>query len=136
MDSNEFTNSYMNVVLYLSETDPVMAEYLLARFPPFLEMDPNIVIRVKRNTNNWMKKVRSMNDGGDKQKNMVLLYDVFSDSVYHLARTYTHGTDRIPRNMYRANKFIRILKLLGDDRHRKLQEQITERKIKKIKKSS
>jgi hypothetical protein len=136
MDPREFAGSYMNVVLYLSERDPVMAEYLLARFPPFLEIDPNIVIRVKRNTNNWMKKVRFMNEGGDKQKDAVLPYDVFSDSVYHLARIYTHGTDRIPRNDYRANKFIRILKLLGDERHRKLQEQVHERKIKKMKKSS
>lgn len=135
MDSNQFTISYMNVVLYLSERDPMLAEYLLARFPHFLQMDQKISDKVKRNTGKWLKKVR-FQDGKQTMVSKILPYDVFVDSVYNLARVYTYGSDGIPSNVYRANKFIRILKRLGDPRHDVLQKENNQRKIKKMKKSS
>lgn len=135
MDSNQFTVSYMNVVLYLSERDPMLAEYLLARFPHFLQMDQKVFDKVKRNTNRWLKRAR-FQDGKKIMK--VLPYDVFIDSVYNLAKVYTYGTDSIPSNVFRANKFIRIGNLLKieDERFRILQKENNQRKIKKMKKSS
>ena len=136
MHPDQFTLSYMNVVLYLSERDPVLAEYLLARFPHFLQMDQKTFDKVKRNTNKWLKKV-SFEDGKKKQAaSKILPYDVFVDSVYNLARVYTYGSEGIPSNAYRANKFIRILKQLDDPRHPTLQKENNQRKIKKMKKSS
>lgn len=130
MDSREFSSSYMSVVLYLSETDPVLAEYLLARFPHFLETNQSVFVKVKRNTNKWLQKVRfQQQDTKEKLKN--LPYDVFLNSVYDLARVYTYGSRNIPRNTYRANKFIRILKLMGDYRYERLQKQNSEIKIRK-----
>lgn len=137
MDPNQFTISYMNVVLYLSETDPMLAEYLLARFPHFLQMDQKIFDKVKRNTSKWLKKVR-FQDGKPTMVSKVMPYDVFMDSVYNLARVYTYGTDNIPSNVYRANKFIRIGKQMQKEekKFRILQKENNQRKIKKMKKSS
>lgn len=137
MDSNQFTISYMNVVLYLSERDPMLAEYLLARFPHFLQMDQKVFDKVKRNTSKWLKKVR-FQDGKPAIMSKVMPYDVFVDSVYNLARVYTYGSEGIPRNVYRANKFIRIGKLMQreDERFWILQKENNQRKIKKMKKSS
>lgn len=136
MDSNQFTISYMNVVLYLSERDPMLAEYLLARFPHFLQMDQKVFDKVKRNTSKWLKKVRFQD--GNTIMSKVMPYDVFVDSVYNLARVYTYGSEGIPSNVYRANKFIRIGKLMQnkDERFLILQRENNQRKIKKMKKSS
>lgn len=138
MDSNQFASSYMSVVLYLSEKDPMLAEYLLARFPHFLEMDQNTFDRVKRNTNKWLKKTEISYTKPKQQKmaSKILPYGIFVDSVYNLAKVYTYGSESIPRNVYRANKFIRILKLLEDERYQTLQKENNQRKIKKMKKSS
>lgn len=135
MDANQFTSSYMNVVLYLSERDPVLAEYWMARFPHFLQMDEKVFDKVKRNTSKWLKKVRFQD--GKQGVSKVVPYDVFVDSVYNLARVYTYGAGGIPNNVYRANKFIRIGKLMGkdDERFRVLQKENNQRKIKKMKKS-
>ena len=135
MNSDEFTSSYMIVVLYLSERDPVLAEYLLARFPHFLEMDKKTFDRVKQNTNKWLKK-SEVSYTKQKMASKILPYDIFADSVYNLARVYTYGSNSTPRNVYRANKFIRILKLLEDERFQTLQKENNQRKIKKMKKSS
>ena len=136
MDSNQFASSYMNVVLYLSERDPVLAEYLLARFPHFLEMDQNTFDRVKRNTNKWLKKAELSSTKQQKMASKILPYGIFVDSVYNLAKVYTYGSESIPRNVYRANKFIRILKRLEDEWYQILQKENNQRKIKKMKKSS
>ena len=136
MDSNQFASSYMSVVLYLSEKDPMLAEYLLARFPHFLEMDQNTFDRVKRNTNKWLKKAEISSTKQQKMASKILPYDTFVDSVYNLAKVYTYGSESIPRNVYRANKFIRILKRLKDERYQILQKENNQRKIKKMKKSS
>ena len=125
----------MNVVLYLSERDPVLAEYLLARFPHFLKVDQGAFYRVKRNTNKWLKNVR-FQDGDQHAVSKDLPYDVFVDAVCNLARVYTYGIGKIPRNVHRANKFIRILKLLQDPRYEILQKENNQIKINKMKKSS
>jgi hypothetical protein len=134
MDPDQFTTSYMNVVLYLSERNPVLAEYLLARFPHFLQMDQDTFYKIKKNTNKWLKKVQ-FEDGQKTTVSKILPYDVFVDAVYNLARVYTYGTDNVPRNVYRANKFIRILKRLSDPRYEILQKENTQRKLKKMKKT-
>lgn len=130
MDSQKFTSSYMNMVLYLSQRDPVFAEYLLARFPPFLSVNPDVAFMMERNRKKWLNNVR-FNIGGFLKEKCSIPYDVFVDSVYHLAHIYTVGSQTIPRNVYRANKFIRILKILEDNRYRNLEKQNNQRKRKK-----
>lgn len=123
MDYKKFTNAYMNEVLYWSRNDPVYAEYLLARFPPFLQKDQRTYIAIKNNTGNWLnKKSKTQNNAVITPR--VIDRDLFTNSVYGLARVYTYGSKEIPANTYRANRFIRILKILGDDRHQELRKNV------------
>lgn len=113
MDPTNFTRSYIDVVDYISNKDPIFAEYLLAKFPSSLKMDPRTRDNVFNKKTQWLSG-RGNNSG--QSSSVVIPYDTFNQSVYELAKVYTDGSDGVQRNYHRANKFIRILKLLGDER--------------------
>lgn len=117
----------MNEVLYWSKNDPVYAQYLLARFPPFLQKDQSTYIAIKQNTGKWLKKTATTPQNAVITPR-VIDRDLFTEAVYGLARVYTYGSKEIPANTYRANRFIRILKILGDERHQELRNEVIRRK--------
>lgn len=120
MKSKEFTTSYTKVIEYLSERDPMFAEYLVARMPKSVKIDSKVLLRIKKNKKNWLGRKSQVSQSPD----FVLPYTTFTDSVYYFADLYTNGSSamKIAPNKYRANKFKRILKILGDDRYKSLKK--------------
>lgn len=120
MRSKEFATSYTNVIEYLSDRDPMFAEYLVARMPKSVKMDPKVLLRMKKNKQTWLARKSQAPQSLD----FVVPFTTFTDSVYYFADLYTKGSDtmKIPPNKYRANKFKRILKILGDDRYKTLKK--------------
>lgn len=132
MDADTFANAYMARVLHLSNRDPVLAEYYLAHFPPFLEMAHQVLVQVKRNTNRWLKTAAATGITQPMTAQTSVPWDRFADAVYALATIYTYGSNHFPRNANRANKFIRILKRMNDDRYNALQKENNQRKRKSL----
>lgn len=116
----EFLSSFQDVVLYLMTKDPLLTRYLIAKLPPSLSIDPQVRLYL----NNYLEQ-RAHSTIVSKQNfpNRMTLEE-FVASVSFLATYYTNTE----YNPFRAKKYIRILKLLGDDRHRELQSQLRRRK--------
>lgn len=108
MDLRGFINSYQNVVFHLREKHPAMAEHLYEILPQQLKTG-----RVK-----WV--VREPGQRAPRpltQKIPNLPMDQFLNSLHQVALLFTYGMDKVPPNPYRANKFIRIMKIMGDERY-------------------
>lgn len=124
MDLNKFINSYQNVLTYLSTRHPVMAEYLYDNLPLQLKKKGH----VKEQGKHVLQPLT--------QKTSTFPLNKFLDSVHQVAVIFSHGADNIPPNFYRANKFIRILKIMGDERYIPLKDHwkdvVRENKKKKL----
>lgn len=110
VDYNTFQYHYTNFLYYLTEHNPILAEYYAAKAPFPLNQDlSNTLIR---------KKIQTK----QKYKNFSLLktptlFLTFPNSIKLLATVYTYGSNNIQPNFYRALKYIRMLRLLGDENY-------------------
>lgn len=128
MSLNDFVSSYSDMLSYLSVKNPMFTEYLIEKFPGSLELPPQVSVNAKKQKKNWLMK-GSAAIYQDKVRVLTPpLMDVFQSSIYRLACVYTYGSNNIIPNFERAGKYIRILKLLGDDRYKQLGKEINKRK--------
>lgn len=113
--SQEYINAYTDIVIHYSETDPIFAEYLLSELPDVLQKQMGVIHNksmkqiVKQGKQNWLHKGTSTIQEQRKPVN----YNQFVDAVKTLATTYTDSIpNSVPQNIYRANRFIRMLRIL------------------------
>lgn len=121
--ADQFHDSYQDVVSYLSTKDPVLANYLVAKLPSSFQIEPQLLLYLKQFPKRQQKKVVTPLS--------IVPVGEFVNAVDTLATTYTYGTDNIAPNEYRAYKYGRMMKLLGDDRFKKIKENLNEEKKKK-----
>lgn len=126
MDKDKFASSYIDFVLYMSDKDPVLAEYYLARMPSFLPKDPQKYLTIRKNIRDWLANTATTG------VSRAIPLNEFLDAVYHQAYIYTHGTDQVPANASKASRLVRILKLLKDTRYKKLQQEQQSRRSRRI----
>lgn len=123
MDPHDFIGSYQNVVSHLARTHPVMAQYLVGALPPQLKRKSNLDMIVRGHQRVLEKPTQQLPRISKAE---------FQDSTHQLASIFTYGSRGIAPNPYRANKFIRILRIMGDDRYIPLQEHWKEKKRRQV----
>lgn len=131
MTYDNFMGSYNDVLFYLSDKDPLFTEYLVAKLPHPLQVEKPILKRVRKQKNTWLAESRKKVSKNNIQKLSKPLSVSFNNSVYNIACVYTYGTNNIVPNFDRAYKYIRMLKLLKDDRYIELRKEINTRKRKR-----
>lgn len=130
MAYDDFIDSYNNVLSYLSNKDPVFTEYLIANLPYPLQVSQQVLKKVKTQKKNWLEKSKQKISKNSVEKLPTLSSDQFNNSLYNIACVYTYGSNNIVPNFYRADKYARILKLLGDNRYMELRKEMNARKRK------
>lgn len=126
ISADQFQNSYQDVVSYLCTKDPVFANYLVAKLPSSFHLDPQLLLYLKRLPKHRQALLKKQQI---KPIPLIPLQD-FTNAVDTLATTYTYGTDNVAPNEYRAYKYIRMMKLIGDDRFKELRQNLNEEKKK------
>jgi hypothetical protein len=91
--------------LYLKDHDLTLAEYYEGKYP----LEQQAILRKKIQTQKKYKKVHV------SKQELVSSYDQFLKAVRVLAQVFTFGSGNIQPNIYRARKYIRILRLGGDE---------------------
>lgn len=115
-----FKNSYTNVVYYLMDHNPVLAEYLVEKVPLSL-LDRSVfdaLIQKHVETRQKYRKTSLLSNMSHLPSQVA-----FYDAVKTLANIYTFGSENIQPNYYRANKYIRLLKLMKKDKDASLLSQ-------------
>lgn len=101
--TTSFPTHYRNILLYLKDHDLTLAEYYDGKYP----LEQQAILRKKIQTQNKYKHV--------SKQELVSSYDQFLQAVRILAQVFTFGSGNIQPNIYRARKYIRILRLGGDE---------------------
>ena len=114
-----FPNHYRNVLLYLKDHDLTLAEYYEGKYP----LEKQTILRKKIQNQKKYKHV--------SKQELVSSYDQFLKAVRVLAEVFTFGSENIQPNIYRARKYIRILRLGGDEQSA---EKLTKHLLKTTKK--
>lgn len=127
ISSEQFLISYQDVILYLSTKDYIFANYLVAKLPSSFTLEPQLLLFLKKQSK-AKKDVLST----DKQALSIPANQEFTDALYRLAQINIDGSENVSSNFYRANKYVRILKLMNDQRYKELKKKLNEEK-KKIK---
>jgi hypothetical protein len=131
MTYDEFIDSYNNVLSYLSNKDPVFTEYLISNLPHPLQVSQQVLKKARKQKKSWLEKSKQKISKKSVEKLSILPSGRFNDSLYNIGCVYTYGSGNIVPNFYRAEKYTRVMKLLGDNRYKELEKEMNTRKRKR-----
>lgn len=112
MNVSTFKDHYTKLIFYLTDHNPVLAEYYAKRSP--IPIDQDVLDNIIKK--NIQMKTKYNNLSVLKQHKIPTL-DQFYHDINNLAIIFTYGYGNIKPNFYRAIDYIRILRLLGNEKY-------------------